>query len=191
MRVLPARGGCHQHQRRRERRPRRAVARARTTCRSGVSTDKACKPINVMGMTKAVQERVLVEGNLGQDHCRMVAVRNGNVIGSRGSVIPLFRHQIASRGPVTITDSEMTRFLLSLDQAVDAIFARRAGGSTGRDLRGPDAFGADHRRRHGADRGAPDRARGNRHPPRREAARGADLRGGGAAHHIAAAPTSC
>jgi FlaA1/EpsC-like NDP-sugar epimerase len=89
----------------------------------GVSTDKACKPINVMGMTKAVQERVLVEGNLGQEHCRMVAVRNGNVIGSRGSVIPLFRHQIASGGPLTITDSEMTRFLLTLDQAVDTIFA--------------------------------------------------------------------
>jgi UDP-glucose 4-epimerase len=89
----------------------------------GVSTDKACKPINVMGMTKSIQERVLVEGNLGQDHCRMVAVRNGNVISSRGSVIPLFRHQIATGGPVTVTDPEMTRFLLTLDQAVDAIFA--------------------------------------------------------------------
>lgn len=89
----------------------------------GVSTDKACKPINVMGMTKAIQERVLVEGNLGQTHCRMVAVRYGNVVSSRGSVIPLFKHQIANGGPVTITLPEMTRFLLSLDAAVDTIFA--------------------------------------------------------------------
>jgi FlaA1/EpsC-like NDP-sugar epimerase len=89
----------------------------------GVSTDKACKPINVMGMTKAIQERVLVEGNIGQDHCRMFAVRYGNVISSRGSVIPLFEQQIAAGGPVTVTMPEMTRFLLSLDEAIDTIFA--------------------------------------------------------------------
>lgn len=89
----------------------------------GISTDKACKPINVMGMTKAIQERVLVEGNLGQDHCRMIAVRYGNVLSSRGSVIPLFKHQIANGGPVTVTLSEMTRFLLTLDRAVDTVFA--------------------------------------------------------------------
>lgn len=89
----------------------------------GVSTDKACKPINVMGMTKAIQERVLVEGNIAQDHCRMVAVRYGNVLSSRGSVIPLFQHQIAAGGPVTITLPEMTRFLLSLDDAIDTVFA--------------------------------------------------------------------
>jgi FlaA1/EpsC-like NDP-sugar epimerase len=65
----------------------------------GVSTDKACKPINVMGMTKAIQERLVVEGNLQQEHCRMVAVRYGNVLSSRGSAIPLFKHQIASGGP--------------------------------------------------------------------------------------------
>ena len=89
----------------------------------GVSTDKACKPINVMGMTKAVQERIIVEGNLHQDHCRMIAVRYGNVLSSRGSVIPLFKQQIKSGGPVTITLPEMTRFLLSLDRGVDTIFA--------------------------------------------------------------------
>jgi FlaA1/EpsC-like NDP-sugar epimerase len=89
----------------------------------GVSTDKACKPINVMGMTKAIQERIVVEGNLRQEHCRMVAVRYGNVLSSRGSAIPLFKHQIASGGPVTITLAEMTRFLMTLDQAVDTIFA--------------------------------------------------------------------
>jgi UDP-glucose 4-epimerase len=89
----------------------------------GVSTDKACKPINVMGMTKAIQERIVVEGNLHQDHCRMIAVRYGNVLSSRGSVIPLFKQQISAGGPVTVTLPEMTRFLMSLDQAVDTIFA--------------------------------------------------------------------
>ncbi|NLT05434.1 MAG: polysaccharide biosynthesis protein [Solirubrobacterales bacterium] len=89
----------------------------------GVSTDKACKPINVMGMTKALQERIVIEGNLPRGGPRMVAVRYGNVLSSRGSVIPLFKSQIANGGPVTITLPEMTRFLLSLDSAVDTIFA--------------------------------------------------------------------
>ena len=89
-----------------------------------MSTDKACKPINVMGMTKALQERIIAEGNLPlEGGCRMFAVRYGNVLASRGSVIPLFRQQIANGGPVTITLPEMTRFLLSLDSAVDTIFA--------------------------------------------------------------------
>lgn len=89
----------------------------------GISTDKACKPINVMGMTKAIQERILIKGNLEAPGTRFVCVRYGNVIASRGSVIPLFQDQIRKGGPVTITLPEMTRFLLSLDQAVDAIFA--------------------------------------------------------------------
>src|SRR4051812_29781938 len=102
----------------------RAARRSKSTRMVlAVSTDKACKPINVMGMTKAVQERVVVEGNLEQDHCRMIGVRYGNVLSSRGSVIPLFRQQIEHGGPVTITLPEMTRFLLSLDSAVDTIFA--------------------------------------------------------------------
>jgi FlaA1/EpsC-like NDP-sugar epimerase len=87
----------------------------------GVSTDKACKPVNVMGMTKAIQERIIVEGNLDNDSCRLIGVRYGNVLESRGSVIPLFKHQIAAGGPVTITVREMTRFLLSLESAVDTI----------------------------------------------------------------------
>src|SRR5918996_1302255 len=101
---------------------RAARATSRTHTVAAISTDKACKPINVMGMTKAIQERIVVEGNLHQDHCRMVAVRYGNVLSSRGSVIPLFVDQIAHGGPVTITLPEMTRFLLSLDRAVDTIF---------------------------------------------------------------------
>jgi FlaA1/EpsC-like NDP-sugar epimerase len=89
----------------------------------GISTDKACKPINVMGMTKALMERILVEANLDCPDTRFACVRYGNVIASRGSVVPLFLDQIARGGPVTITLKEMTRFLLSLDQAVDTVFA--------------------------------------------------------------------
>ena len=89
----------------------------------GVSTDKACKPVNVMGMTKALQERVFIQGNLRCPGTRFVAVRYGNVLASRGSVIPLFHEQIRQGGPVTITTPEMTRFLLSLNDAVDMVFA--------------------------------------------------------------------
>lgn len=89
----------------------------------GISTDKACKPINVMGMTKAIQERIFLQANMDHSPTRFVCVRYGNVIASRGSVIPLFLSQIAQGGPVTITTSEMTRFLLTLDRAVDTVFA--------------------------------------------------------------------
>jgi UDP-glucose 4-epimerase len=89
----------------------------------GISTDKACKPINAMGMTKALQERVFIQANLSCPHTRFVCVRYGNVLASRGSVIPLFHQQIRAGGPVTITTPEMTRFLLSLDEAVDIVFA--------------------------------------------------------------------
>ena len=89
----------------------------------GVSTDKACKPVNVMGMTKAIQERVFINGNISSPLTRFVCVRYGNVLASRGSVIPLFHEQIKNGGPVTITTADMTRFLLSLDRAVDTIIA--------------------------------------------------------------------
>ena len=89
----------------------------------GISTDKACKPVNVMGMTKAIQERVYIQGNMRRPETRFICVRYGNVLASRGSVVPLFLDQIAAGGPVTITTSDMTRFLLTLDDAVDTIFA--------------------------------------------------------------------
>jgi len=89
----------------------------------GVSTDKACKPVNAMGMTKAIQERVFIQGNMRCNHTRFVCVRYGNVLASRGSVIPLFHEQIRNGGPVTITTPDMTRFLLSLQEAVDTVFA--------------------------------------------------------------------
>jgi FlaA1/EpsC-like NDP-sugar epimerase len=97
----------------------------------GVSTDKAVKPVNVMGMTKALQERIFARANLEARETRFVIVRYGNVLASRGSVIPLFHEQIKHGGPITITDPEMTRFLLSLDEAVDLIFAAVRGAGRG------------------------------------------------------------
>ena len=97
----------------------------------GISTDKACKPVNVMGMTKAIQERVYIEGNLRAPETRFICARYGNVLASRGSVVPLFLDQIAAGGPVTITTEDMTRFLLPLDRGVDTIFAAIEGGKPG------------------------------------------------------------
>lgn len=96
----------------------------------GISTDKACKPVNVMGMTKALQERIFISANL-RSETRYVCARYGNVLASRGSVIPLFHNQIRCGGPVTITTPDMTRFLLSLNQAVDAVFAVVGSGRPG------------------------------------------------------------
>jgi UDP-glucose 4-epimerase len=89
----------------------------------GISTDKACKPVNVMGMTKSLQERIFIAANVLNSRTRFVCVRYGNVLASRGSVIPLFHDQIRNGGPVTITDPKMTRFLLPLEQAVDTVLA--------------------------------------------------------------------
>lgn len=97
----------------------------------GISTDKACKPVNVMGMSKALQERVFVAANIQCPDTRFVCARYGNVLASRGSVIPLFHDQIAAGGPVTITDPDMTRFLLSLEDAVDTILAAVADARAG------------------------------------------------------------
>ncbi len=97
----------------------------------GVSTDKACKPVNVMGMTKSLQERILIQANLESKKTKWLCVRYGNVVGSRGSVLPLFQEQIRKGGPVTITLKEMTRFLLSIDRAVDTIFATARWGKAG------------------------------------------------------------
>lgn len=87
-----------------------------------ISTDKACKPVNVMGMSKSIQERIITAANVLNPDTRFICVRYGNVLASRGSVIPLFHDQIRNGGPVTLTDPDMTRFLLSLDQAVDTVF---------------------------------------------------------------------
>lgn len=97
----------------------------------GISTDKACKPINVMGMTKALQERILLEANRSCPQTRFVCVRYGNVVASRGSIVPLFLEQIGNDQPVTVTLPEMTRFLLTLDRAVDTVFGAVASGGRG------------------------------------------------------------
>lgn len=86
----------------------------------GVSTDKSVAPLNLYGMTKAVMERMFSEANrLGAT--KFVTVRYGNVIGSTGSVIPVFRQQIEDHKQLKVTDSRMTRFWLGVDQAIDLI----------------------------------------------------------------------
>ncbi len=111
----------------------RAIAENRYAVESvvSISTDKACKPVNVMGMSKSIQERILIAANVLNPATRFICVRYGNVLASRGSVIPLFLDQIRSGGPVTVTVPAMTRFLLSLDQAVDTVFAALAGARRG------------------------------------------------------------
>ena len=97
----------------------------------GISTDKACKPINVMGMTKALQERILIEANRSCANTKFVCVRYGNVVASRGSIVPLFLEQIGQGKSVTVTLPEMTRFLLTLDRAVDTVFGAVSSGRRG------------------------------------------------------------
>jgi UDP-glucose 4-epimerase len=97
----------------------------------GVSTDKAAKPVNAMGMTKAIQERIFIAANILSHKTKFVCVRYGNVLASRGSVIPLFHEQIKYGKSVTITHPDMTRFLMSLHHAVDTVFNAIAHGQAG------------------------------------------------------------
>jgi UDP-N-acetylglucosamine 4,6-dehydratase len=89
-----------------------------------ISTDKAVEPVNVMGMTKAIQERLITSANVHRDGKRTIfaCVRYGNVLGSRGSVIPVFRNQIDNNQNLTLTDLAMTRFILTLNDAIDLVF---------------------------------------------------------------------
>jgi UDP-glucose 4-epimerase len=100
-----------------------------------LSTDKAVYPINAMGMSKALMEKVGVakSRNLKKGETTVCVTRYGNVMASRGSVIPLFVSQIKSGKPITITDPDMTRFMMSLDDAVDLVlfaFKHGHGGDT-------------------------------------------------------------
>lgn len=92
-----------------------------------ISSAKACSPTSVMGMTKALEERIFVAANavaLGAGVAtRFFGIRLGNVLGSAGSVVPLFRDQISGGGPVTVTDAQMTRFVTTFDEAVEAIMS--------------------------------------------------------------------
>jgi UDP-N-acetylglucosamine 4,6-dehydratase len=88
-----------------------------------LSTDKAVNPVNLYGATKLCEEKIIVQGNAyaARSETRLACVRYGNVIGSRGSVVPVFRKQLAERGRLSITDERMTRFWITLDQAVDLV----------------------------------------------------------------------
>ncbi|MFC1927486.1 UDP-N-acetylglucosamine 4,6-dehydratase family protein [Chloroflexota bacterium] len=89
-----------------------------------VSTDKAVNPVNVMGATKLLAERLTISANYyrGFKKTAFSCVRFGNVLDSRGSVVPLFQGQIEKGGPVTLTDPDMTRFVMSIPRAVDLVF---------------------------------------------------------------------
>ena len=88
-----------------------------------LSTDKAVNPVNLYGATKLCEEKIIVQGNAyaAQSNTRLSCVRYGNVVGSRGSVVPVFRQQLAETGRLTITDERMTRFWITLTEAVDLV----------------------------------------------------------------------
>jgi len=98
-----------------------------------LSTDKAVYPINAMGMSKALSEKVMVakSRNLNSSGMVFCGTRYGNVMASRGSVIPLFVEQIKKRNPITITDPNMTRFMMTLDGAVDLVIFAFQNGNPG------------------------------------------------------------
>jgi len=97
-----------------------------------VSTDKACSPVNVYGMCKAISERVVTsQARTGFSNVRYLAVRYGNVLESRGSIIPLFKHQGEHGEFLTVTDPAMTRFVMTLDDSVNLIKKALNKGKTG------------------------------------------------------------
>jgi UDP-N-acetylglucosamine 4,6-dehydratase/5-epimerase len=96
-----------------------------------LSTDKAVYPINAMGVSKAMMERVIVSKGRNVKDTTIICTRYGNVMASRGSVIPLFIDQVKNGKPITITDPNMTRFMMSLDQAVDLVLFAFENGKSG------------------------------------------------------------
>ncbi len=96
-----------------------------------LSTDKAAYPVNAMGITKALEERVAVAKSRTAENTKICCTRYGNVMCSRGSVIPLWIDQIKSGQPITITDGAMTRFIMSLDEAVDLVLFAFEHGENG------------------------------------------------------------
>ena len=124
----------------------RAAIENGVECVVCLSTDKASYPINAMGMSKALEEKIATARALTSEKTRICCTRYGNVMCSRGSVIPLFIDQIKAGKPITITNPEMTRFLMNLDEAVDLVlyafehaepgdlFVQKADASTIEDL---------------------------------------------------------
>src|SRR5699024_10975938 len=103
-----------------------------------LSTDKAAYPINAMGISKAMMEKVFVAKSktVDPDRTLICGTRYGNVMASRGSVIPLFIDQIKSGRPLTVTDPSMTRFLMSLEEAVELVVFRSEERRVGKEGRG-------------------------------------------------------
>jgi len=99
-----------------------SATNARVQTVVALSTDKAVKPVNAMGMSKALMEKIVCAQNLYPNPTTFACVRYGNVMGSRGSVIPLFLDQIRRDVPLTVTVPHMTRFMMSLDDAVDLVY---------------------------------------------------------------------
>lgn len=96
-----------------------------------LSTDKAAYPVNAMGTSKAMMEKVIVAKSRTTDKTKICCTRYGNVMCSRGSVIPLWIEQIRNAQPITITDGSMTRFIMSLDEAVDLVLFAFEHGESG------------------------------------------------------------
>ena len=96
-----------------------------------LSTDKAVYPINAMGISKAMMEKVIVAKSRSSQETIICGTRYGNVMASRGSVIPLFANQIRSGIPISITDPSMTRFMMTLDNAVDLVLYAFEHGNSG------------------------------------------------------------
>ena len=96
-----------------------------------LSTDKAAYPINAMGITKAIEEKVAVAKSRNSGNTKICCTRYGNVMCSRGSVIPLWIDQIRNGNPITITEPKMTRFIMSLDEAVDLVLFAFEHGQNG------------------------------------------------------------
>jgi UDP-glucose 4-epimerase len=96
-----------------------------------LSTDKAAYPVNAMGITKALEERVSVAKSRNTKTTKICCTRYGNVMCSRGSVIPLWIDQINQGNPITITEPSMTRFIMSLDEAVDLVLFAFENGTNG------------------------------------------------------------
>ena len=98
-----------------------------------VSTDKAVAPLNLYGMTKAVGERLIIQANNLEGNTKFVCIRAGNVLGTNGSVVPLFLEQIKKYNKITITDMEMRRYFLTVQKAIGLLFKaaeRSFGGET-------------------------------------------------------------
>ena len=108
-----------------------AAIEAKVKCVICLSTDKAAYPINAMGITKAIEEKVAIAKSRYSGETKICCTRYGNVMCSRGSVIPLWIDQIRKGNPITLTEPSMTRFIMSLEEAVDLVLFAFEHGSNG------------------------------------------------------------